>query len=278
MPSQPVRWRGGPGGADGASASLRRPRDGDAAGPRVNGRALASRALRRQALDAWPVGARSRHRDRPLGPKALRPWALAAASLGPRARPQARRPLGPPAFRRPALSRAPLGRHQRGAYRRTALTIAPAPRHALDSDHAGPPGLVPPRRWDAIPAMTQLTQLEPAAVPGRRHGSFAGKGASHHPAGKVTQLGPSASPGRRYGSFAAKRAAHAVGKLTRLSLLGVSWGRYRVNAFSGKTPALAPGRRRRPMPWTRTTRDRVGFHLFGGGTPPRSREERDRDH
>jgi hypothetical protein len=133
----------------------------------------------------------------------------------------------------------------------------------------------------------KLTQLQPAAVPGRRHGSFAGKAgaaAGAHPVGKLAQLSPAALPGRRYGNFAGKGAAaggvHLVGKLTQLALRGGPGRRYR--AFGGKRPAIAPAppppARRRGVRFTHVTRDRLGWKLAGGGTPPRSREEIDRDH
>ena len=62
-------------------------------------------------------------------------------------------------------------------------------------------------------AGTRVTQLAPDALPGRREGSFAGKGggaAGPHPVGKLTQLAPVGVPWERYGAFAGKPPAAEV--------------------------------------------------------------------
>lgn len=49
------------------------------------------------------------------------------------------------------------------------------------------------------------SQLSPVGVPGRRYGSFAGRGPVVET--RKTQLQPGAWPGRRYGSFAGRTAS-----------------------------------------------------------------------
>jgi len=102
----------------------------------------------------------------------------------------------------------------------------------------------------------RLTQLEPYGLPGRRAGSFVGKGpASTHPVAKLTQLSPLGVPWERYGAFAGKPSSVPIVAVDLFLDDGSrdyeKW-RYRSGRFEKFLPA-----------------DRFGFARGGGGTPSR---------
>lgn len=78
------------------------------------------------------------------------------------------------------------------------------------------------------------TQLTGTGLPGRRYGSFGGRGPGPHLVGRVTALTGTGLPGRRYGSFTRASVIDVTGDSVNVTDLQPTLGTYgAVTSFSG---------------------------------------------